>query len=719
MHKTFSIHLHQYRWARVLTILFLVSVLIIGCGGDDDDNNKDSGTVIDTGVGADSATLTDSGGGTDSAVGTDSGIVMDGGGGSDGGAVTDKGVGSLFGFFGESRVEGLTYETPTAKGTTDADGKFTYNSNETVSFSIGGFMLGSTVGKEDITTLDLVANAADVSDQKVTNLLVLIQSLDEDGNLNTRIKINEATANIVEKYADDIDLAASSADFAADESVVAMLAELNTAAVFNDTDPRDRTLRKALAAQEFFTRATAERKTVNTGYGDLKGYSNGDTWQFLGIPYAKPPLGNLRWKPPQKPDAWEDVRDAVAWSDQSAQNPVYENFGEGGMSEDCLYLNVTAPKDASNVPVMVWFHGGGFDILTGNTKAFNNAASLPTKGVVLVVVNHRLGPFGYLAHPLLTQESGYGGSGNYGQLDLIMALTWVKNNISNFGGDPSNVTIFGESGGGGKVISLMASPLATSLFHKAVCQSGTGPTVSTTLADQEAAGEADFAAWGVTTLEEARAKTWVEVMSGAGTGMEAMSHRPNVDSHYMLKDLSTVIQEGLPNDVPFLVGVNSGDMEGMLSGLQEQMALRGTYSKAKQYVYKFSRVPEGWAAKGLLSYHGAELIYVFNYPQSAVSHFLLGLAVDPATEEPLVIGDLDGDGVTGTDGDREDVFASAGFGDADKAVVDTVMTIWTNFAKTGEPSTTDFSWPAYTSENDTYVEIDATLEVRTNLSEGW
>ena len=132
------------------------------------------------------------------------------------------------------------------------------------------------------------------------------------------------------------------------------------------------------------------------------------------------------------------------------------------MSEDSLYLNVTVPKDAGDgpLPVMVWFHGGGFAILTGNTKAFNNT-SLPAEGTIVVTVNHRLGPFGYMAHPALTEESENNASGNYGQLDLIAALEWVQTNIDRFGGDPDNVTIFGESGGGGKTLSLLHSPLCS------------------------------------------------------------------------------------------------------------------------------------------------------------------------------------------------------------------------------------------------------------------
>jgi len=206
------------------------------------------------------------------------------------------------------------------------------------------------------------------------------------------------------------------------------------------------------------------------------------------------------------------VRDAVAWSDQAAQNAALERFGEGGMSEDSLYLNVTMPKDADNLPVMVWFHGGGFTALTSNTIPFNNPEAVVSKGVVQVSVNHRLGAFGYLAHPELTAESNYGGSGNYGQMDLIMALQWVQDNIEAFGGDPDNVTIFGESGGGRKVLSLMASPQAAGLFHRAISQSGTLRPDTRSLADGEALGLTIQGRMGAASLAEMREATDEEVV---------------------------------------------------------------------------------------------------------------------------------------------------------------------------------------------------------------
>lgn len=616
------------------------------------------------------------------------------------------------------------------QGTTGKDGSFRYKAGETVTFSIGDLVLGASEGKELVSPLDLVEGAAGVTDPRVTNISVLLQTLDQDGSLNNGIQITREISKIVSKFAEAIDFDQTTADFAKDADVAALLAELNAdPAIFNDTDPRPRALRSAAAASAHLTRTLSARVTVATTTGLLRGYqATPTTWQWLGVPYARPPIGKLRWRPPVSPKPWKGVREATEWGDQAAQNPAYQTFGEGGMSEDCLYLNVTAPKEASGLPVMVWFHGGGFVILTGNTKAFNNPTSLPTKGVVLVSVTHRLGPLGYLAHPLLTDESGYDGSGNYGQMDLIAALEWIQDNIAAFGGDPDNVTIFGESGGGGKVISLMSSPLATNLFHKAICQSGMavssiGILNVPTLAEAEAVGTSLFERLGVTTLGEARQKSWTEIIAAELAyypgGDYKDAYGPNIDSHYATMNMEASIKAGLPSDVPLLAGANSGDMAGLIPGMVEQMPWRSDHNSAPQYVYKFSKVPAGWAARDVLSYHGGELVYVFNYPASLVVHYLLGLVIDPATGAKLEVGDLNGNGVTGTAGDTADVFASAGYGAGDAAAADMAMTIWTNFAKTGIPQTSTFTWPEYTTANDTYVEITSTLTEKTGLSAGW
>src|SRR5690606_2605806 len=374
------------------------------------------------------------------------------------------------GVFIDSAVTGLDYQgSRTPAGLTDEQGQFAYRQGETIRFAIGDLELGAAVGADMLTPLSITEGASAASDPRVVNKLILLQTLDADGQLNNGIQISEAIRDAVSQAAATIDFDQPSSNFRT--SLAPLLATLEAAEAFSDTDPRPRTVKAADDALEHFARSTSERHVVETTAGELRGFAADDnTWQFLGIPYAKPPLGDLRWRAPQPVEAWEGVREAVAWSDQAAQNPGLERFGEGGMSEDSLYLNVTAPKDAEALPVMVWFHGGGFTSLTSNTKPFNNPLAVASKGVVQVAVNQRLGPFGYIAHPQLSAESGYNGSGNYGQLDLIAALEWVQDNIEAFGGDPNNVTIFGESGGGRKVLSLMGSPKAAGLFHRAISQ---------------------------------------------------------------------------------------------------------------------------------------------------------------------------------------------------------------------------------------------------------
>src|SRR5690606_34616501 len=203
-------------------------------------------------------------------------------------------------------------------------------------------------------------------------------------------------------------------------------------------------------------------EVVQTRHGAVRGETVSDVgataWIYRGIPYAAPPVGDRRWKAPQPVASWDGVRDATKWPNRCPQGS--SSMGAGGIatSEDCLYVNVvTSAKDASDrLPVMVFFHGGGLTSGTGSSTTYNHP-KLASQRVVSVTVDSRLGPIGYLAHPALTAEGP--GSGNYGTMDLTASLKWVQENIAAFGGDPDRVTIFGESGGGFKVISQMASPL--------------------------------------------------------------------------------------------------------------------------------------------------------------------------------------------------------------------------------------------------------------------
>ena len=214
---------------------------------------------------------------------------------------------------------------------------------------------------------------------------------------------------------------------------------------------------------------------VKTDSGVVEGKEVGAVHAFLGIPFAAPPVGELRWKPPAAPAKWTDVRKATDFGAHCLQGDIYGdmNFRGAPGSEDCLFLNVWAPAkpSAPRLPVMVWIYGGGF--AAGSTsEQRQDGTNLAQQGVVVVSMNYRLGIFGFFVHPELAKESGHNSAGNYGFLDQLAALKWVHENIAAFGGDPGNVTIFGESAGSFSVSAQMASPLSKGLFHKAIGESG-------------------------------------------------------------------------------------------------------------------------------------------------------------------------------------------------------------------------------------------------------
>ncbi|MBN1381845.1 MAG: carboxylesterase family protein [Deltaproteobacteria bacterium] len=592
------------------------------------------------------------------------------------------------GVFLDSVVQGLFYTTPTLSGTTGPDGTFRYYPGEGVCFYVGypgGIFLGEAPGQPVVTPVE-VAGAADVTDQAVINIARLLQTLDADGDNNNGIQITPAINAVVASKTRNINFDQTTTAFGTDPEVTGLLADLNGAAVFTDGNPLVRSLKPAKEARDHLIATLSERIIVKTTHGKLRGYGpTEDTWQFLGIPYAKPPVGDLRWRPPQPLDPWIGIREATAWGNQAPQAAYLRTYldGRGTFSEDCLQLNITAPRSAKKLPVMVWFHGGGFGVLTANTPLYNNPDGLPSKGVVQVSVNHRLGAFGYVSHPLLAEESGYGGSNNYGQMDLIMALEWVRDNIAKFGGDPKNVTIFGQSGGGGKVVTLMASPLAVGLFHKAICMAGQYvpdpfTTVESSIATNEAIGLALFERIGATTVAEARQVPWTAIVQAdAVNGIDYGVYRPAVDHYYLPKTMYDTIIDGQPSDVPFMSGATNNDNAHLILGLKASMPFRADHASANQYVYKFSR---GEA----VVVHGGELQYLFQYPSNLYT----------PGKPPW-------------------------WTDDDYAVSNSMMDMFTNFAKTGNPSIPGFTWPAYTTANDTYVLIDLPLEVRTGLESAW
>ena len=283
---------------------------------------------------------------------------------------------------------------------------------------------------------------------------------------------------------------------------------------------------------------------------------------FKGIPYAAPPIGDLRWKAPQPVVPWTDVRKANTFGNNAMQlTPAphewwTEEFTprpELAVDEDCLTLNIWTDKTSTNGkrPVLIFIHGGGNRVGAGSCPAYDGEA-LARKGVVVVTINYRLGIFGFLAHPALTAESPHHASGNYGLLDTIAALQWVKRNIAAFGGDPGNVTVQGQSAGSAAVHALTISPLAKGLIHRAITQSFNLITPGDTpdLAMEEAQGSAAFSG---KTLDEMRAMSAADLM--------AMSWSPRrvIDGYALTSDLLTALKAGTQNDVPMISGTVIGD----------------------------------------------------------------------------------------------------------------------------------------------------------------
>lgn len=311
--------------------------------------------------------------------------------------------------------------------------------------------------------------------------------------------------------------------------------------------------------------AQAQLPAVQITEGALRATMNGAVATYLGVPYAASTAGANRWRPPQPPAPWSGARAATAFGLDCQQDPPYQPPGgspwtpeympSGPMSEDCLFLNVwTAAKRANaKLPVMMWIHGGGFAGGSGAVPIYNGA-SLARRGLVVVTINYRVSVFGFFAYPALTKEAGT--SGNYGLLDQIAALQWVKRNIAAFGGDPENVTIAGQSAGAASVHALIASPLARGLFHRAIAQSGSGMGLATpALADAEKSGERLASVLGAASLPELRALPPEKLTAAIGAVKAGQRLRFGlVRDSVVLPDPAATLSE-----VPVLTGMNADE----------------------------------------------------------------------------------------------------------------------------------------------------------------
>ena len=284
---------------------------------------------------------------------------------------------------------------------------------------------------------------------------------------------------------------------------------------------------------------------------------------YKGIRYAAPPIGPLRWRPPEPVAAWTGVRPTHEFGGHSVQGVVWDDIDLNGAesSEDCLYLNVwtsAAPGTSARLPVMVWIHGGGFVVGSGAEPRYDGAR-LAARGIVVVTVNHRLNALGFLAHPELTAESDHHASGNYGMLDLVAVLKWVKSNIAAFGGDPDKITIAGKSAGSQATSALMASPLAKGLFARVIGESGAmfaSPSRAlASLKEAEAAGLDFMRKVGARSLAELRAAPADAILAAA----PGLGFRPIIDGWFLPRSPAEIFAAGEQSDVPLMAGWNKDE----------------------------------------------------------------------------------------------------------------------------------------------------------------
>ena len=473
--------------------------------------------------------------------------------------------------------------------------------------------------------------------------------------------------------------------------------------------------------------AQLETLQVSTNNGVLQGAlsADGKVKSFKDVPYAAPPIGPLRWKPPQPPASWTGVRQATDFGPRCMQGPIFPDmvFRDSGPSEDCLSLNIWTPAARSApLPVMVWIFGGGF-AAGAASEPRQDGANLTKQGVVVVNLNYRLGIFGFFAHPDLAKESAHHSAGNYGLLDQLAAIEWVKHNIALFGGDPSNITIFGESAGSFSVSALMASPLAQGLFNHAIGESGAFFSLTLPLKPLAEAENADVkfaqSALGTSSLESLRDKSSGELLAAA-LKQNIVRFSPDIDGYFLPEDVSSIYSSGHQCHIPLLAGWNAD--EGSYKAIFHDEA-----PTAKNYVTSVRALFGPDADKVLRLYPGKTDAQAKRSAQDLAGDQFIGYSTwkwlemqsqtggspvfryefDQAT--PLSVADKAKDPArTPTayhSSEIEFVFGVLAskklpWHPADYMLSNAMSEYWANFAKTGNPNGEHLpSWPAYNKQD--------------------
>ena len=481
---------------------------------------------------------------------------------------------------------------------------------------------------------------------------------------------------------------------------------------------------------------------IKTDKGDVEGVFTGDKQviAFKGIPYAAPPVGDLRWQPPQPVAKWKHTLSAKEFGNHCMQSVTYADmaFHDPGPSEDCLTLNVWAPAKAKrgSLPVMVWIYGGGF--AAGSTsEGRQDGQFLAHRDVVIVSMNYRLGIFGFFVHPELTAESPNHASGNYGLLDQTAALTWVRDNIAQFGGDPSNVTIFGESAGSFAVSAQMASPLARGLFSKAIGESGAAFSSGSLLFEsREAREQRDLAfaknAYNTTSLAELRKLSADQILEGAtakATG-NPVRFSPDVDGYFLPDSVPNIYAAGHQAHVPLLAGWNKDEVRSQITAAKTPTSVESFTATAHT---RFGDRAEDFLAVYPASTDADAIVSAGDFASdrfiaystwrwidaqvatggSNVYRYRLDLGSPGDKYHPASFGAFHSD-------DIEYVFGTlnsrniAAWRPEDRKLSDQMGVYWTNFARTGDPNSTGLpTWPTYNAKTEWQVmHLDANPQAR-------
>lgn len=462
----------------------------------------------------------------------------------------------------------------------------------------------------------------------------------------------------------------------------------------------------------------ASAPTVKTDKGKVQGYlsQDGQIRIFKGIPYAAPPVGPLRWKAPQPAAKWHGTKETVSYGYHCMQPSVYKDmiFHDPGQSEDCLTLNVWTPAKDKNakLPVMVWIYGGGF--ASGATsEARQDGENLAHKGVIVVSMNYRLNIFGFFVHPELTAESPNHASGNYGLLDQTAALQWVRKNIKNFGGDPHNVTIFGESAGSFSVSAQMASPLAQGLFQRAIGESGGAFSATLPFATREEREKTDPETaekiLGVSKLADLRAMSADKILSVATPrpGVSLVRFAPDVDGYFLPESVSAIYAAGKQAKVPLIAGWNADEggipQKTLTVAEYDEQAQKHFGENAQKFLAVYSATTDDEALRAAKDFAGDMFIAdsTWRWLEAQVAtggqpvyryHFELPNPGDKFHTAGTTFHSDDIEYVFGTLDSRP----GAVWRPEDRKMSEIMQTYWTNFAKTGDPNGDDLpTWPTY------------------------